>query len=631
MSTKEEEKKDSFHERLRDVTSDVEKDLLCLERRYFEGFERTRSLEFEFDFVWTDEIEVLRGMKKLRIKMELSEEFPINVPMIHVLEGPKDAAKRIETALRMKAAAYSAKKSKKSYLRKLFKWLDKNMLRIFNNDKKEKDFEDDKKETEKNEFEKSWGKEEHVAFEKSIRKFVMPKLRSRRYYSQRERKSWWYKVSETIGTKRSPEECLFHYRDMRLKMLESRLRSRDNDMTLKKSIERAREALHLIRSVLDRKLQKKTELSTKVKETEIPVQVKVNKVKVEEKEEKEENRSIENTTTTTKFSAKSDEFVPTMTTKLSAESDEYVPPLTTKHYGTQISLSNVELKAVSLVQCTRLGVQARCKRCRKDNAISLQNQKEEGFACSQCRGVVILRFRSEAVHSNNNTLGYVDLIDNCSGVHSMYLSDFHVTCANCGELEKIRDVRPVGDVCIRFCKKCHTKMEFNSRRVAFMRTTTSSSNSSTSTTKLNVKVEGRSKKSRRAMDAALGIRVGSALPKMGACKHYRKSTRWFRFPCCGKAYPCDKCHEEGEKKKCPLDARANREICGYCANEQPISGAKMSKCRRCDKIISGAPKTRHWEGGKGCRDTSKMSRKDRAKYRNSKNKTSSVAKTKKKK
>ena len=133
------------------------------------------------------------------------------------------------------------------------------------------------------------------------------------------------------------------------------------------------------------------------------------------------------------------------------------------------------------------------------------------------------------------------------------------------------------------------------------------------------------------MDAALGIRVGSALPKMGACKHYRKSTRWFRFPCCGKAYPCDKCHEEGENKKCPLDARANREICGYCSNEQPISGVKMSKCRRCDKIISGAPKTRHWEGGKGCRDTSKMSRKDRAKYRNSKNKTSSVAKTKKKK
>ena len=249
------------------------------------------------------------------------------------------------------------------------------------------------KETEEN----SWEKEEHVAFEKAIRKFVMPKLRSRRYYSQRERKSWWYKVSETIGTKRSPEECLFHYRDMRLKMLEARLRSRHgDDIPLKKSVERARESLHLIRAVLDRSLQKKTELSTKVKETEIPVHViKVNKVKVEEKEEKEENRSIENTTTTTKFSAKSDEFVPTMTTKLSAESDEYVPPLTTKHYGTQISLSNVELKAVSLVQCTRLGVQARCKRCRKDNAISLQNQRKRDsharsaakswFAISKCR------------------------------------------------------------------------------------------------------------------------------------------------------------------------------------------------------------------------------------------------------
>ena len=73
MSTKEEEKeKASFHECLQDVTSDVEKDLLCLERRYSDGFERTRSRTFEFDFVWTDEIEVLKSMKKIRIKIELS-------------------------------------------------------------------------------------------------------------------------------------------------------------------------------------------------------------------------------------------------------------------------------------------------------------------------------------------------------------------------------------------------------------------------------------------------------------------------------------------------------------------------------------------------------------------------------
>ena len=70
--------------------------------------------------------------------------FPTKEPMIHVLEGPKDAAKRIETVLRMKARR---RPKSKWNLRKLFKWLDKNMLRIFNDDKKEKkkDFDDDKR------------------------------------------------------------------------------------------------------------------------------------------------------------------------------------------------------------------------------------------------------------------------------------------------------------------------------------------------------------------------------------------------------------------------------------------------------------------------------------------------------
>ena len=33
------------------------------------------------------------------------------------------------------------------------------------------------------------------------------------------------------------------------------------------------------------------------------------------------------------------------------------------------------------------------------------------------------------------------------------------------------------------------------------------------------------------------------LPKNGTCKHYKKSFRWLRFPCCAKMYPCEECHE----------------------------------------------------------------------------------------
>ena len=39
-----------------------------------------------------------------------------------------------------------------------------------------------------------------------------------------------------------------------------------------------------------------------------------------------------------------------------------------------------------------------------------------------------------------------------------------------------------------------------------------------------------------------------------------------RFPCCGKAYPCDVCHNDAEKDH--EMKYANRMICGFCAKEQ---------------------------------------------------------------
>ena len=38
-----------------------------------------------------------------------------------------------------------------------------------------------------------------------------------------------------------------------------------------------------------------------------------------------------------------------------------------------------------------------------------------------------------------------------------------------------------------------------------------------------------------------------------------------RFPCCGKVFPCDVCHDSTEDH--PME-RANRMICGYCSKEQ---------------------------------------------------------------
>ncbi|KAI1941551.1 hypothetical protein LOZ57_005680 [Ophidiomyces ophidiicola] len=42
---------------------------------------------------------------------------------------------------------------------------------------------------------------------------------------------------------------------------------------------------------------------------------------------------------------------------------------------------------------------------------------------------------------------------------------------------------------------------------------------------------------------SLGLVAGKELPRRGRCLHYRKSYRWFRFSCCLKVFPCDKCHD----------------------------------------------------------------------------------------
>ena len=66
------------------------------------------------------------------------------------------------------------------------------------------------------------------------------------------------------------------------------------------------------------------------------------------------------------------------------------------------------------------------------------------------------------------------------------------------------------------------------------------------------------------------IRVGNALPNDGACKHFKKSLRWLRFPCCGKAFPCVACHIDRGADGCNaaaagLSIMAKRMICGRCS------------------------------------------------------------------
>ncbi|KAL5964084.1 hypothetical protein TSMEX_008197 [Taenia solium] len=86
-----------------------------------------------------------------------------------------------------------------------------------------------------------------------------------------------------------------------------------------------------------------------------------------------------------------------------------------------------------------------------------------------------------------------------------------------------------------------------------------------------------------------------------------------QFPCCQRAFPCDNCHDE-EVAGAHETLRATRFICGFCSTEQPVTSSPTVVCSVCQSSLTSAGSTNHWEGGHGCRDPVKMSRKDNRKH-----------------
>ncbi|PIA14030.1 hypothetical protein COEREDRAFT_47826 [Coemansia reversa NRRL 1564] len=137
-----------------------------------------------------------------------------------------------------------------------------------------------------------------------------------------------------------------------------------------------------------------------------------------------------------------------------------------------------------------------------------------------------------------------------------------------------------------------------------------------SKTQIAKAVEGaRGAKTRRREELALlGVVPGQPLPDRGSCKHFRRSQRWLRFPCCGKTYPCVSCHDDKEDH---AHEYAQVMLCGHCAKEQTISRTEKSGlCIGCGAQVISKVDGNHafWQGGTGVRDRARMSRKDGRKY-----------------
>ncbi|XP_072258137.1 uncharacterized protein [Pyxicephalus adspersus] len=270
--------------------------------------------------------------------------------------------------------------------------------------------------------------------------------------------------------------------------------------------------------------------------------------------------------------------------------------------GTEIRFLGLKLgEGVGTLTAYRIVVSLLCSRCNVTADLSLTGKQPCAAQCEKCNSRIAGTFHPSILHQYSSVLGYVDIQGAAAKDLVLPECTFMVGCLNCSHEESIQNLS-FGLTKNLNCQNCHSKLCIYTEAVRFQKVQRYPSKAIG-----NKDQHGYGRKKLR--DPA--IQSGKPLPDHGTCRHYRKSCRWLRFPCCGKAYPCDGCHDEAEDHVMEL---ATRMICGYCAKEQQYNNGKP--CISCGNMMNKNLQSLHWEGGRGCRNKIRMSRKDKQKYSN---------------
>ncbi|KAG9340721.1 hypothetical protein JZ751_020311 [Albula glossodonta] len=342
--------------------------------------------------------------------------------------------------------------------------------------------------------------------------------------------------------------------------------------------------------------------------------------------------------------------------------------------GTEVRLQGLELgEETATVVARQITVTLQCSRCKVTADLTLTGKLPCTAQCEKCSSGISAGFRPSMLHHYSSVLGFLDL--NGAVPVDLVLQDCEllVGCLACSKEGPLQ--LSYGQNKEVNCQHCHTKLRILVESTRFQL------------------IQPRTRTQAGRGDAAHGsgryprdpaIQRGKPLPEKGTCKHYRQSHRWLRFSCCGRAYPCDVCHDEDQDHLMEL---ATRMICGHCAKEQffviawtcvhghyttmappahalenqwNVSSKRTTKqynknnytsvvsaavrvrvrkagplgngkpCISCGGMMTRGTYTSHWEGGQGCRNKVKMNRNDRQKYANM-NKTVSRKATSEKK
>ncbi|EFN58817.1 hypothetical protein CHLNCDRAFT_140631 [Chlorella variabilis] len=320
----------------------------------------------------------------------------------------------------------------------------------------------------------------------------------------------------------------------------------------------------------------------------------------------------------------------------------------------QLQLESLQLDGCDALELLRLNLQLTCSRCKASGELSCATAavalpsdgggsgggrgggKAGGSGtlvaaaeCGTCHAGWEVEVAPKLLHERSNVLAHV----RCRGCTPADLlpSMLAGQCGSCASSAAFRSVA-VGRWNERACSSCHSPMRFQFSTALFVPHRQGGRQQQGGASGQQPGAgQGLARPGSAAAAAATYnglLQRGQPLPDRGTCKHYRQavthvpgdamashSYRWLRFPCCGRRFPCDLCHEEntdGHEMKW-----ATSMVCGYCCLEQPVA----PQCKGCSKKLAtsaSAPSGRHtrfWEGGKGQRDPSKLHKDDPRRYR----------------
>ncbi|KAI5180364.1 hypothetical protein NEOKW01_0668 [Nematocida sp. AWRm80] len=285
--------------------------------------------------------------------------------------------------------------------------------------------------------------------------------------------------------------------------------------------------------------------------------------------------------------------------ELSKGSITYLMPLEIEPTEIQEEENYIHMEYIPInlqgFKLSRLELQYKCNRCNSNRKVNigkgldLKNDSLEVFHCPKCHGTQKIETLFHLIITtgeNRNNITKLETQD----IFGVFVSGATFTgiCSECSTLNRLETDH------IYRCQ-CGTHLGIQTKQVK------------TGIYRLFPL------KSIRKGGTPINQTMNILLKTTGTCKHYKKSTRIFIFPCCNERYPCDICHDVTETHKCIL---AKRMICGLCGTEQPVG----PKCTMptCNKSLVKIT-SQFWEGGKGNRNQMTMSKKDSKKYKTQRN------------